>query len=86
MEAQEFGRSERGKDLKEVLIVTLETFNCTIELKKRKIFFSALKGVTHLCTYGCVYYKSEVERRMTHLAQLLKHLKGKGSQQTVSEK
>ena len=41
--------------------------------------------VTHLCTYGCVNDKSEVERRMTHLGQLLKHLKGKGSQQTVTD-
>ena len=41
--------------------------------------------LTHLCTYGCVNDKSEVERRMTHLAQLLKHLKGEGSQQTVTE-
>ena len=41
--------------------------------------------MTHLCTYGCVNDKSEVERRMTHLGQLLKHLKGKGSQQTVTD-
>ena len=55
-------------------------------IEKGKSFSPHWKVLTHLCTYGCVYYKSEVERRMTHLAQLLKHLKGKGSQQTVSEK
>ena len=38
MEAQEFGRSERGKDLKEVLIAMSEPFNCTIAFKKENIF------------------------------------------------